>query len=74
MSKDQADQIIIDGTEYSLSSLSEEAKMQLANINFVDEQIQQLNNELAVSDTAKMAYANAIKNEFVTQANDDQNE
>lgn len=73
MVKDQADKITIDGTEYAHSALSEEAKIQLANINFVDERIQQLNNELAVSDTARMAYSKALKNEIANQANDDQN-
>jgi lipid II:glycine glycyltransferase (peptidoglycan interpeptide bridge formation enzyme) len=73
MSKDKADKITIDGKEYALSALSEKAKMQLANINFVDERIQQLNNELAVSDTARMCYSNALKNEIASKAKDDQN-
>ena len=73
MSKDNADKITIDGKEYALSALSEKAKMQLANINFVDERIQQLNNELAVSDTARMAYSKALKNEIASKAKDDQN-
>ena len=42
--------ITIDNIEYSLEDLSENAKSQLANIHFVDNQIQQLENELAVSD------------------------
>ena len=57
-----ADQkITIDDVEYNLSDLSDNAKAQLANIQFVDAQIQQLNNEWAVSDTARMGYANALK-------------
>ena len=32
------------------------------NIQFVDSQIQQFNNELAVSDTARIAYTNALRN------------
>ena len=60
-----ADQkITIDEVEYNLSNLSDNAKAQLANIQFVDAQIQQLNNEWAVSDTARMGYTNALKAEL----------
>ena len=44
--------IKIDNIEYNLDDLSENAKVQLANIDFVDTQLQQLNNEWAVADTA----------------------
>jgi len=37
--------INIDGTEYSVADMSDKAKEMLANIQFVDAQIQQLNNE-----------------------------
>ena len=56
--------ITIDDKEYSLDSLSDNAKSQLANIQFVDQQIQQLNNEWAVADTARMGYTNALKSEL----------
>ena len=56
--------IKIDGVEYKLDKLSENAKAQLGNINFVDAQLQQLNNELAVSDTARIGYTNALKAEL----------
>jgi len=61
--KPQEQSVTIDGVEYSLSDLSETAKLQILNIQFVDAQMQQLSNELAVADTAKQAYANALKNE-----------
>ena len=66
MAKKKADEpkITIDGNDYLLSSLSEKAKSQVANIQFVDAQLQQLNNEWAVSDTARIGYTNALKNEF----------
>ena len=47
-----------------MNDLTEEAKAQLFNIQFVDERIQQLNNELAVTDTARIGYTNALKKEF----------
>ena len=57
--------IEIDGQTYQLDDLSDEAKAQMINIQFVDNQIQQLQNELAVADTARIGYTNALKNEFV---------
>ena len=56
--------ITIDEVEYNLSDLSDNAKAQLANIQFVDAQIQQLNNEWAVADTARIGYTNALKAEL----------
>tara|TARA_B100000902_G_C26454872_1_gene502587 strand:+ start:87 stop:311 length:225 start_codon:yes stop_codon:yes gene_type:complete len=66
MAKKKADEpkITIDGNDYLISSLSENAKSQVTNIQFVDTQLQQLNNEWAVSDTARIGYTNALKNEF----------
>jgi hypothetical protein len=54
----------IDDVEYNLDELSDNAKTQLANIQFVEAQLQQLNNEWAVSDTARIGYANALKAEL----------
>ena len=62
--------ITIDEVEYNLSDLSDNAKAQLANIQFVDAQIQQLNNEWAVADTARMGYTNALKAELAKIGND----
>ena len=62
--KNKKDTISIDGKDYTLDDLSDNAKVQLGNIQFVDSQIQQLNNELAVSDTARIGYTNALKNEL----------
>ena len=56
--------INIDGRDYSLEDLSEKAKAQLINIQFVDSRIQQLNNEWAVADTARIGYTNALKNDI----------
>ena len=57
--------IIIDDVEYTLSELSDNAKAQLTNIQFVDAQIQQLNNEWAVADTARIGYTRALKSELI---------
>jgi hypothetical protein len=57
-------QIKIDGVEYKIGDLSENALAQLESIYFVDSQLQQLNNEWAVADTAKIGYSNALKSEL----------
>ena len=59
-----AKKIKIDDVEYDLDALSDNAKSQLANIQFVDLQLQQLNNEWAISDTARIAYSRALKAEI----------
>ena len=65
MAEDKIGQKIkIDGTEYNLDDLSETAKAKVLNIQFVDAQLQQLNNEWAVSDTARIGYTNALKAEL----------
>ena len=62
--KKDKQKVSIDGTEYILDDLSDNAKAQLMNIQFVDAQIQQLNNEWAVADTARIGYTRALKSEL----------
>lgn len=59
-----APNIIIDGTDYALSYLSEAARTQLQNIRFCDQQIVQLQSEWAVADTARIDYTAAFKREL----------
>jgi hypothetical protein len=61
MTKTKDAKITIDEKEYALADLTEAARAHIANIQFVDAQIQQLNNEWAVCDTARMAYTAAFK-------------
>ena len=56
--------VTIDNVEYNLEDLSDNAKAQLANIQFVDSRIQHLNNEWAVADTAKIGYSRALNVEL----------
>jgi hypothetical protein len=53
--------ITIDNQNYELETLSDEAKNQLASIQFVDGELQRLNAQAAVLQTARLAYANALK-------------
>lgn len=64
MSKKSKNVLTIDEVEYELESLSEEAKAQLDNLRFVEERINQLQNEWAVSDTARIGYSNALEKEL----------
>ena len=56
--------INIDGQEYDISNASEDAKVQLKNLKFVNEQILQRNNELQIAQTAKIGYSRALKREL----------
>jgi hypothetical protein len=57
--------INIDNKDYELDTLSEETKAQLASLQFVDAELQRLNAQAAVLQTARMAYAKAL-NEALT--------
>ncbi len=54
--------IKIDDKDYDLETLSDEAKNQLISLQFVDTELQRLNAQAAVLQTARLAYANALKN------------
>ena len=53
--------ITIDNQNYDVDSLSDEAKAQLSSLQFVDAELARLNAQAAVLQTARMAYANALK-------------
>ena len=53
--------ITIDNQNYELETLSDEAKNQLLSLQFVDAELQRLNAQAAVLQTARLAYANALK-------------
>lgn len=56
--------ITIDGVDYDASNLTDAARETLASIQFVDAQVQQLNNEWAIADTARIGYLNALQREM----------
>lgn len=64
MAEESEKKITIDGVEYDSENLSEHANAQLESIKFVDIRLQQLNNEWAVSDTARIGYTTALKSEL----------
>jgi hypothetical protein len=52
--------ITIDNVEYVSEQLSESAKAQLLNLQATDAEIQRLNIQLAIAQTARNAYARAL--------------
>ena len=62
--KNNKETVSIDDKEYVLSELSEKARAQIENVQFVNEQIMQLSNELSVADTARIGYTQALKREL----------
>ena len=57
-------QITIDNKPYDLDSLSNDAKAQLGSLRFVDSEIARLQAQLAVMQTARVGYANALQAEL----------
>ena len=53
--------LTIDGVEYAVSDLSDIAVSEVSNVKFVDERIVQLQNELAISNTARAGYLKTLK-------------
>jgi hypothetical protein len=56
--------LTIDNVEYKLSDLSDNAKNQLMNIRVTDQEITRLQQQLAIAQTARVAYSNALKAEL----------
>ena len=53
--------ISIDEIEYELEQLSDEARAQLTSMQFVDGELVRLQAKVAAMQTARNAYANALK-------------
>ena len=68
MNQQSADLITVDGVEYNINEVSDAAKAQLSNIQFVDHQVRQLQNEWAISYTARLGYQAALKGELLKSA------
>ena len=56
--------INIDGKQYHPDDLSDTAKSQLANIRFVDKEIEQAKNQMAVLQAARQFYASVLSKEL----------
>jgi hypothetical protein len=61
MKETQMATIKIDDKEYDVATLSDEAKNQLASIQFVDSELARLQAKAAALQTARMAYSKALQ-------------
>jgi len=58
------EKVTIDGKEYAAADLSETAKNNLTSMRLVDQKIAENQQELAILQTARNAYANALKEQL----------
>jgi hypothetical protein len=56
--------ITIDGKTYDLNSLSEATKVKLVNVQTVDRKIAELQQDIAIMQTARAAYARELASEL----------
>jgi hypothetical protein len=56
--------ITIDDKEYDTDTLSDSLKAQITSMRLADAEIQRLNIQLAIAQTARNAYALAVKSEL----------
>ena len=64
-----AQKATIDGKDYDLDTLSDAAKNQIMNLRVADQRIAQLNQELALAQTARNAYARALMEALPKETN-----
>lgn len=56
--------ITVDSIEYNTEDLSDNGKAQLASLQFLEVQLNKINSEVAVYQTARNAYISALKEEL----------
>lgn len=66
MAQQQIENINIDGVEYKADNLSDNAKAQINNLRLADAEIQRLQVQLGLAQTAKAAYAQTLKAELAS--------
>ena len=61
MAEKQVPKVNVNGTEYNIADLSDEAKVQVQNLRAADAEIRRLNMQLALAQTARNAYIQALQ-------------
>lgn len=56
--------ITVDGIDYNTEDLTENGKAQLASLQFLEAQMNKIKSEIAVYQTARVSYVNALKVEL----------
>ncbi len=62
--------ITIDNADYDTDNLSDEAKQQLQMLQITEQEIARLNSQLAIAQTARIAYGNALKQALPVSTDD----
>ncbi|AFJ03444.1 hypothetical protein Q7C_2310 [Methylophaga frappieri] len=61
---EQSKTITIDGVSYELDNLSEDARVQIHNVQLADNEIQRLNVQLGMARTARSTYVATLKSQL----------
>ena len=61
---EMANTVKIEGKDYELDQLSDNARAQIVNLNVTDQEIARLQARLAIAQTARASYAKALKQEL----------
>ena len=64
--------IKIDDKDYDIDDLSEEAKKQIVSLQYVDSELGKLNLQMVAMQTAKIAYARALKSALGENSEDEE--
>jgi uncharacterized coiled-coil protein SlyX len=56
--------LTIDGVSYQVAALSDNVKQQIVNLRATDQEIARLQGQLAIAQTARAAYSQALKVEL----------
>ena len=54
--------VTVNGKEYDTDTMSKEARDSMTNVKLCDDRIQELQRDLAITQTARAAFAQALKN------------
>ena len=60
--------VTIDGKEYESESLSQEAQDNILNLRYCDQRLVELRREVAIAQTARNAYAQALAGQLPKDA------
>lgn len=69
MTENKEPKVSINGIEYALAELTEEAKAQVKNLKAADAEIRHLNTRLAIAQTAHNAYIKALEEALPKRVN-----
>lgn len=62
--------VTVEGVEYETEKMTDNAKAQLASLQFLEAHIQQIQNEIAIYQTARQTYGKALKTTLEAGASD----